>query len=133
MAAKCGLLLSVAQWVEPLGAPLCWGCPPSTARVQCVTVSSTRLSAQRVFWTEINLLYNFKYSTPTTCPFRTKIPTIWWIRPYEIRTVREEGQRSTVVTKVRELDIHKDRIHWRLKNIGSRIDRKTVNLKLSII
>ena len=51
----------------------------------------------------------------------------------EIRITREEGQHSTVVTKVRELDIHKDRIHQRLKDIGSRIDREAVNPKLSVI
>ena len=48
----------------------------------------------------------------------------------EIRVAREEGQRSTVTVKVRELDIHKDRIHQRLKSIGSRIDRKITNSKL---
>ena len=29
----------------------------------------------------------------------------------EIRAAREKGKHSTVVTKSRELDIHKDRIH----------------------
>ena len=29
----------------------------------------------------------------------------------EIRAAREEGERSTVAAKVRELGIHKDRIH----------------------
>ena len=51
----------------------------------------------------------------------------------EIRAVREEGERSTITIKVRELDIHKDRIHRRLKSIGSRIDRKTVNPKFSVV
>ena len=51
----------------------------------------------------------------------------------EIRTTREEGEHSTVVTKTRELDIHKDRIHRRFKDIRSRISRKIVNLKFSIV
>ena len=51
----------------------------------------------------------------------------------EIRAAREEGERSTVVAKVRELGIHKDRIHQRLKDIGSHIGRKTVNSKLSTV
>ena len=51
----------------------------------------------------------------------------------EIRAAREEGKRSTVVAKARELGIHKDRIHRRLKGIGSRIDRKAANPKLSVI
>ena len=51
----------------------------------------------------------------------------------EIRIVREERERSTVTVKTRKLGIHKDRIHQRLKNIESRIDRKTTNLKFSIV
>ena len=51
----------------------------------------------------------------------------------EIRAAREEGERSTVATKARELGIHKDRIHRRLKGIGSRIGRKTANPKLSVV
>ena len=51
----------------------------------------------------------------------------------EIRAAREKGKRSTVVTKARELDIHKDRIHRRLKSIGILIDRKPVGRKFSVI
>ena len=51
----------------------------------------------------------------------------------EIRTAREEGKCSTVVTKVRELGIYKDRIHRRLKDIGTFIDRKSIDRKLSVI
>ena len=51
----------------------------------------------------------------------------------EIRVVREKRERSTVTTKTRKLDIHKDRIYRRLKDIESRINRKTVNLKFSIV
>ena len=51
----------------------------------------------------------------------------------EIRAAREEGKRSTVVAKARELGIHKDRIHRRLKGIGTLIDRKPVGRKLSAI
>ena len=51
----------------------------------------------------------------------------------EIRVTREEGKHSTVVTKVRELDIYKDRIHRRLRGIGILIDRKSVGRKFSIV
>ena len=51
----------------------------------------------------------------------------------EIRVTREEGKRSTVVVKVYELSIHKDRIHRRLRNIETLIDRKPVDRQLSIV
>ena len=51
----------------------------------------------------------------------------------EIRTAREEGKCSTVVTKARELGIHKDRIHRRLRDIRTLIDRKPVGRKFSAV
>ena len=51
----------------------------------------------------------------------------------EIRVARKKEERSTVVEKVHELGIHTDRIHRRLKDVGSYIGRKLVNYKFSII
>ena len=51
----------------------------------------------------------------------------------EIRVTRKKGERSTVVEKTCELGIYKDRIHRRLKDVGSCTDRKSVNYKLSVI
>ena len=51
----------------------------------------------------------------------------------EIRAVRKKGECSIVVEKAHELDIHKDRIHRRLKDVGSYTGRKPVNYKLSVI
>ena len=51
----------------------------------------------------------------------------------EILAEREDGERSNVAAKARELGIHKDRIHRRLKDVGSRTTRKPVNSKLSVI
>ena len=51
----------------------------------------------------------------------------------EILAEREDGERSNVAAKARELGIHKDRIHRRLKNVGSRTTQKSVNCKLSVI
>ena len=51
----------------------------------------------------------------------------------EILAEREDGERSNVAAKIRELGIHKDRIHRRLKDVGSRTTRKPVNSKLSVI
>ena len=51
----------------------------------------------------------------------------------EILAEREDGERSNVAVKVRELGVHKDRIHRRLKNVGPRTTRKSVNCKLSTI
>ena len=42
----------------------------------------------------------------------------------EILVERERGLRSIVVEKVRKLDIHKDRIHRRLKDVESHTTRK---------
>ena len=51
----------------------------------------------------------------------------------EIRVARKKREHSSVVEKARELGIHKDRIHRRLKDVGSCTDRKPVNYKLSVI
>ena len=51
----------------------------------------------------------------------------------EILAERENGERSNVTVKARELGVYKDRIHRRLKNVGSRTTRKSVNYKLSTI
>ena len=51
----------------------------------------------------------------------------------EILVERKNEKRSNVTTKVRKLDVYKDRIHRRLKNVESRTTRKPVNYKLSII
>ena len=51
----------------------------------------------------------------------------------EIRTEEEEGERLNVVTKTRELNVHRDRIYRQLKNIKNYIDRKLTNYKLFII
>ena len=51
----------------------------------------------------------------------------------EIRTKEEEGERSNVAVKARELGVHKDRIYQRLKDIGSYIGRKSTDRKLSVI
>ena len=51
----------------------------------------------------------------------------------EIRVVRKKIECSTVVKKVCELGIHKDRIHRRLKDVGSCTGRKPVNYKFSVI
>ena len=51
----------------------------------------------------------------------------------EILVEREDGERSNVAAKARELDVYKDRIHRRLKDVESRTTRKPVNCKLSTI
>ena len=51
----------------------------------------------------------------------------------EIRTEEEEGERSNVVAKVRKLNVYKDRIYQRLKDIESYIDRKSTNYKFFTI
>ena len=51
----------------------------------------------------------------------------------EIRVEEEEEERPNVVTKVRKLDVYRDRIYRRLKSIESYIDRKLINYKFSII
>ena len=51
----------------------------------------------------------------------------------EILAEREHGTRSSVTEKARELDISKYRIHRRLKSIGPRTTRKSVNCKLSAV
>ena len=51
----------------------------------------------------------------------------------EIFTERENGERLNVLTKVYELNIHKDHIYRRLKDVGPRITRKPVNCKLSTV
>ena len=48
----------------------------------------------------------------------------------EILVERENGERPNVLTKTRELSIHKDRIYRRLKGVGPRTTRKPVNCKL---
>ena len=51
----------------------------------------------------------------------------------EILAERENGERSNVTVKARELGVYKDHIHRRLKDVGSRTTRKLVNCKLSVI
>ena len=51
----------------------------------------------------------------------------------EILAEREDGERSNVAVKARELGIHKDHIHRRLKDVESRTTRKSVNYKLLVI
>ena len=51
----------------------------------------------------------------------------------EILTIRKEGERSTVVVKVRKLGIYKDRIHHRLRNTRSHTSQKLVNCKFFVI
>ena len=51
----------------------------------------------------------------------------------EIRVEEEKRERSNVVTKVRKLGVHRDRIYRRLKDIRSYIDRKSINYKFSVI
>ena len=51
----------------------------------------------------------------------------------EILAEREDGERSNVAVKARELGIYKDRIHRRLKGVGPRTIWKPVNYKLSVI
>ena len=51
----------------------------------------------------------------------------------EILAEQENGERPNVLTKARELSIHKDRIYRRLKDVESRTTRKLVNCKLSTV
>jgi hypothetical protein len=49
----------------------------------------------------------------------------------ELQAEYEEGERRGVAAKTREIRVHKDRLHRRLKGVGPRIARKPVNYKLS--
>ena len=51
----------------------------------------------------------------------------------EILVERENEERSNVAVKIRELDVHKDQIHRRLKDVRSHTIRKLVNYKLLTI
>jgi AraC-like DNA-binding protein len=49
----------------------------------------------------------------------------------ELLEEHEEGERLGVAAKARELGVHKDQLHRRLKGAGPCIGRKAINRKLS--
>ena len=51
----------------------------------------------------------------------------------EIRRYREAGEYIPVAAVAREYEVHKNRVHRRLKGIQGRTSRKSVNCKLSAI
>jgi hypothetical protein len=51
----------------------------------------------------------------------------------ELLEEHEEGERLNVAAKARELGVHKDRLHRRLKGVGPRTGRIAANRKLSAV
>jgi hypothetical protein len=52
---------------------------------------------------------------------------------WELLEEHEEGERLGVAAKARELRVHKDGLHYRLKGVGPYIGRKAINRKLSAV
>ena len=51
----------------------------------------------------------------------------------ELLTEHKNEERLNVVIKTRELEVYKDRLYRRIKNVESRTTRKSINYKLSTI